>query len=144
MKHRRYAFAFGILLAGLVEACDILVAVTKIERSASLVFNTDTAAIVAPDTVTRGTSFDIRFQTREDGCTELPAREAVQITGDSVLVWSWVRTTIQCNNDKLLLMPHSVSVTLDRPGAARIYVFGRKMEHGVAGDFTLSRRIFVK
>lgn len=140
-----YVFILAAAVAGLLDACRSIAELSRSEWPAAIVFDGDSTPITVADSVSRSTPVSIAFHSFETNCTDTPPREDVHVSGDSVLIRSFVTTDRGCaSDDVLFVVLHSVAIQLDQPGAVHIYVLGRNESGGVPGDAILTRTISVR
>jgi hypothetical protein len=113
-----------------------------------IIFYGDTARISAPDTVTRGVSFEVSFSTFGGGCIRAIARDDVTPKANAVEIRPYDHNSGGdiCTAD-LLTLKHAVAIRLDMPGSYAIRVIGQQ-RGGSTGSNTapaeVSRPVIVR
>jgi hypothetical protein len=99
-----------------------------------IIFYGDTARISAPDTVTRGASFEVSFFTFGGGCIRAIARDDVTPKTSAVEIRPYDHNSGGdiCTAD-LITLKHAVAIRLDTPGSYVIRVIGQQ-RGGSAGS----------
>lgn len=118
------------------------------DEASLIIFYSDTSRISAPDTVNRGTEFEISFQTFAGGCTRAIARTDTAISNNVIRIAAFDRSSgdAACTRD-LLLLRHAVRVRLNVQGPATIRVVGEQRggsTGAVNGPAELSRQLIVR
>ena len=119
MRHRTSFLTVGLVTTAF--ACGILD--PTFSEPGLIIFYGDTATIVAPDSVDRGTVFEVSVETFAGGCTRTIARTERRVLG-SVLELRPVNETrrAQACTDDLLILVHRVTLRFDQPGPVTIRV----------------------
>ena len=109
-----------------------------------------TGTIAAPDTIQRGSSFDVRIQTFGGGCTRSTAGADLAFNGQVAEIRPHNVTQTEhgttCSAD-LLFLYDVVPVHFDSPGTATIRVIGQRQDGTTGGTDvpdTLEHRIVVR
>jgi hypothetical protein len=128
-------------LFALLSGCGTITALSKIEQPATIVLGGSTSVIVAPDTVARGSTFEIRFTSYENKCTD-PLRDDLDVRGDSILVRPVVTRARECG-DALLIFDHRIHVNpINTAGKYRIFLYGRR--DGFDGYVVITRDLVIR
>lgn len=113
-------------------SCGIFDSDTVVEP-ALIVFYGDTSRIVAPDSVARGTTFEISVPTFAGGCTREIARTDQAVAGTVLEIRPYnVTQRAKVCTDDLLILTHTAMARIDQPGLATIRV--RAKQRPPAGD----------
>ena len=108
-------------------ACQSLLGAGTVAEPALIIFYGDTSRIAAPDSVSQGATFTVRFRTFAGGCTREVARTEVRVTGPTVEIrpYNLRQEADACTSD-LLFLTHEATVRLTAPGVATIRVLGEQ------------------
>lgn len=123
-RHRTAWLLAGALTVG---ACGVFSGPERVAEPALLIYFRDTTRIVAPDTVSRGQVFEVRFLTFGGGCTREIARTDVQVAPGVVEVrpYNWRREADVCWRDQLYL-EHRAAVRIAEAGVVTLRVLGEQ------------------
>jgi hypothetical protein len=125
---RRPLPIFAALLA--LTSCDAVALLTGATSVVPglLVTGAGETTITMPDSVARGVPFDVQFNSYGGSCIPDVARtEVMYVASDTVEIRPYDRQrTTGCGDAILTPLRHTVTVTLARPGRARIRIIGDK------------------
>ena len=132
----------ALLVAGIATLCGCADAGPKgYDQPATIILYRDSSRIVAPDTVTRGASFDVTFDTYGGGCSSKGETTTEQI-GAAVLLRPYHHMTGADACTRILyIFRHTVPARIDTKGSALIRLIGVEAEGRPA---ELSRPVFVR
>ena len=119
----------ALTTAILTAACSAgaLLGVGGRDDPALIIFYQDTTRIIAPDTVTRGVSFDVSFSTFGGGCIRSIGHDDFTATSSEVTIRAFDHNSGgQVCTDDLLRLPHAVQVRLGAPGTYIIRLIGQQ------------------
>lgn len=92
---------------------------------ARLLLVAETARVVVPAVVERGSAFDVTVTTFAGGCRRESAGTEVSVQGSTATVhpFHYLQRADICTDD-LLLIPHTVQLRFDQPGTATVRFVG--------------------
>lgn len=118
------------------------------DEAGLIIFYSDTARLIAPDTVLHGVSFDVSFSTFGGGCTRKMAHDDVRISGNAVEVRPYDHNDggNVCTLD-LLFLKRVLPVRMEVPGAYVIHLIGLQRgasTGGTNGAAEITRAVVVR
>jgi hypothetical protein len=142
---RRCASFYFLPLIGSLVACAIFD--PTYSEPARIIFYGDTALIMAPDTVTRGTAFEVSVETFGGGCTRSTGRTDVRITGLVLEIrpYNETRRSDVCTDD-LIMLTHQAFVQFSQPGVALVRVVGAQepTQGAGTGSAEVTRQVVIR
>ena len=118
------------------------------DEAGVIIFYSDTARLIAPDTVLHGVSFDVSLSTFAGGCTRKTAHDDVRISGNAVEVRPYDHNDGRnsCTSD-LLFLKRVLPVRMEVPGAYVIHLIGLQRgasTGGTDGAAEITRAVIVR
>lgn len=140
------ALGSGALFAIALSACGVFTDPDERSEPAIVIFSVrDTSVIIAPDTVARGESFEVRFRTYGGGCIYRIDRTDVRVSVNVAELRPYnVRTTSPVCTSDLRYFEHRATVRLPQSGPAAIVLIGDQRIGSATVPAVLQRRVIVR